>query len=342
MTRRIVIAHAVLASALAIGLAAGERQPVLINAAGATFPYPIYSKWFEKFHEKFPNTQINYQPIGSGTGIQQVTAATIDFGATDGPMTDAQMRDFQEKRGSPVLHFPTVLGAVVPAYNLPGAAASLNFTGEVLAEIFLGKITQWDDPKLTKLNPGVKLPSSAIRVVHRADNSGTTYVWSDYLSKISGEWEMKAGRATSLNWPVGIGGRGNEGVSEAIQQTPNSIGYVELVYAAQMKYGKVKNARGEFIQASLASVTAAAASVSMPDDFRVSITDSPGTGAYPISSFTWLLIPSKIPDPAKRKAIRNFVSWMLTDGQKMSEALSYAPLPAAVVAKEVKVIDKLQ
>ncbi len=341
MTRIIVILNTVLASALTMGLAA-RQGPILINAAGATFPYPIYSKLFQKFHETFPNTQINYQPIGSGSGIQQITAGTVDFAATDGPMTETQMRDFQEKRGSAVLHFPTVVGAVVPAYNLRGVAGSLNFTGEVLAEIFLGKITQWDDPKLTKLNPGVKLPSSAIVVVHRSDNSGTTYVWTDYLSKVSSEWEMKVGKATSLSWPVGIGGKGNEGVSESIQQTPNSMGYVELVYAAQMKYGKVKNARGEFIQASLAGVTAAAAGVAMPDDFRVSIANSPGAGAYPISSFTWLLIPSKIPDPAKRKAIRNFVSWMLTDGQKMTEALSYAPLPAAVVAKEVKVIDKIQ
>jgi phosphate transport system substrate-binding protein len=340
MTRRIII-NAAIVSSLSMGVI--WAQPILINASGATFPYPIYAKWFEKFHEKFPNTQINYQPIGSGNGIQQVAAGTVDFGATDGPLNETQMRDFQDKRGSTVLHFPTVLGAVVPIYNVPGVAGSLNFTGEALAGIFLGKITKWDDPELTKVNPGVKLPGSAIVVVHRSDNSGTTYVWSDYLSKISKEWEAKIGRATSLNWPVGIGGRGSEGVSGSIQQTPCSLGYVELDYAVRNKiaYGKVRNFGGEFIQASFASVTVAA-SVSMPDDFRVSITNSPAMGAYPISSFTWLLIPSKIADPAKKKAIKSFVSWMLADGQKMTEALSYAPLPAVVVAKEAKAIDKIQ
>jgi len=288
---------------------------------------------------------INYASIGSGGGIAQVTAGTVDFGASDGPMTDMQMMEFQNKRGSAILHFPTVLGAVVPTYNIPGVTASLNFTGEALAGIFLGKITKWDDPELTKANPGVKLPSSNIVVVHRSDGSGTTYVWADYLSKMSKEWETKVGKATSVNWPVGLGGKGNEGVSGSIQQTANSIGYVELIYAVQnkMSYGKVKNAAGEFVQASLASVTAAAAGMKdMPEDFRVSITNAPGKGVYPISSFTWLLIPSKIANPAKKKAIKDFLAWMLADGQKLTEALSYAPLPKTVVAKEVKAIDKIQ
>jgi phosphate transport system substrate-binding protein len=329
---------------LGAALTVACAQQVPINAAGATFPYPMYSKWFDAYHKKFPTIPINYASIGSGGGIAQVTAGTVDFGASDGPMTDMQMKEFQGKRGSAILHFPTVLGAVVPTYNIPGFTASLNFTGEALAGIYLGKITKWDDPELTKANPGIKLPSSNIVVVHRSDGSGTTYVWADYLSKVSKEWETKVGKATSVNWPVGLGGKGNEGVSGSVQQTANSIGYVELIYAVQnkMSYGKVKNASGEFIQASLAGVTAAAASAAMPDDFRVSITNAPGKGVYPISSFTWLLIPSKIADPAKKKAIKDFLAWMLADGQTMTEALSYAQLPKSVVAKEVKAIDKIQ
>ncbi|MBZ5675266.1 MAG: phosphate ABC transporter substrate-binding protein PstS [Acidobacteriia bacterium] len=343
MTRRIFIVNAALAAALTVGTA--SAQQVLINAAGATFPYPMYSKWFDEYHKKFPTVQINYQSIGSGGGIQQVTAGTVDFGASDGPMNDMQLKDFQDKRGSAILHFPTVMGAVVPTYNIPGVTGSLNFTPEALAGIFLGKITKWDDPELTKANPGIKLPSNNIVVVHRSDGSGTTYVWVDYLSKISKEWETKVGKATSVNWPVGLGGKGNEGVSGSIQQTANSVGYVELIYAVQnkMTYGNVKNASGEFIQASLASVTAAAAAMKdMPEDFRVSITNAPGKGVYPISSFTWLLIPSKIADPAKKKAIKDFLTWMLADGQKMTEALSYAQLPKPVIAKEVKAIAKIQ
>jgi phosphate transport system substrate-binding protein len=341
MTRRIFVSAA-LAAVVTAGVASAQQVP--INAAGATFPYPMYSKWFDEYHKKFPLVPINYASIGSGGGIAQVTAGTVDFGASDGPMTDVQMKEFQDKRGSAILHFPTVLGAVVPTYKIPGITGSLNFTGEALAGIYLGKITKWDDPELTKANPGIKLPSSNIVVVHRSDGSGTTYVWADYLSKVSKEWETKVGKATSVNWPVGLGGKGNEGVSGSIQQTANSIGYVELIYAVQnkMTYGKVKNVAGEFVQASLASVTAAAASASVPDDFRVSITNAPGKGVYPISSFTWLLIPSKIANPAKKKAIKDFLAWMLADGQKMTEALSYAPLPAAVVAKETKAIDKIQ
>jgi phosphate transport system substrate-binding protein len=335
----------ILAVTMAVGV--GSAQNVLINGAGATFPYPMYSKWFDEYHKKFPTLQFNYQSIGSGGGIQQVTQGTVDFGATDGPMNDMQLKAFQDKHGgAPVLHFPTVMGADVPVYNIPGVSAQLNFTGDALAGIFLGKITKWNDPAITNANPGVKLPADDIVVVHRSDGSGTTYIWVDYLCKVSKEWETKVGRGTSVNWPVGLGGKGNEGVSGQVKQTPNSIGYVELIFAIQnkMTYGKVKNAAGVFVQASLASVTADAAGAvkAMPDDFRVSITNSPGKESYPISSFTWLLIPSKIQDATKKKAITDFLKWMLTDGQSMAAALDYAPLPKAVVAKEMKAIAKVQ
>jgi phosphate transport system substrate-binding protein len=327
----------------AVSMANGQR--VLINAAGATFPYPMYSKWFDEYHKKFPNLQFNYQSIGSGGGIKQVTEGTVDFGASDGPMNDTQIQEFKAKRGFGVLHFPTVLGADVPVYNLPGITQQLNFTPEALAGIFLGKITKWNDPELVKANPGVNLPARGIIVVHRSDGSGTTYVWVDYLSKVSKEWETKVGRGTSVNWPVGLGGKGNEGVAGQVKLTPYSIGYIELVYAVQnkMSHGKVKNLAGEFVEASLASVTAAAASVKdMPADFRVSITNPPGKDAYPISSFTWFLIPEKISDATKKKAIKDFLAWMLTDGQKIASALSYAPLPASVIAQEQKAIAKIQ
>jgi phosphate transport system substrate-binding protein len=327
---------------LASGLYA---QNILINAAGATFPYPMYSKWFDEYHKKFPTLQFNYQSIGSGGGIRQVTEGTVEFGASDGPMDDKQIADFRAKRGAGILHFPTVMGADVPVYNLPGVTQQLNFTPEALAGIFLGKITKWSDPELAKANPGVNLPAKDIIVVHRSDGSGTTYIWTDYLSKVSKEWETKAGRGTSVNWPVGLGGKGNEGVSGQVKQVPNSMGYVELIYAVQNKiaYGKVKNSAGAFIQASLASVTAAAASSKeMPDDFRVSITNAPGKDAYPISSFTWLLIPEKITDATKKKAIKDFLTWMLVDGQKMAAVLSYAELPKAVIAKEQKAIARIQ
>lgn len=342
MTKRIVIQAALLA-ALATGMA--SAQQILINAAGATFPYPMYSKWFDEYHKKFPNLQFNYQSIGSGGGINQATQGTVDFGASDGPMNDKQLQEFRDKRGFGILHFPTVMGADVPVYNVAGVNTDLNFTPEALAGIFLGKITKWNDPELMKANPGAKLPATDIIVVHRSDGSGTTYIWTDYLSKVSKEWETKVGRGTSVNWPVGLGGKGNEGVSGQVQQTPNSIGYVELIYAVQnkMKTGKVKNLGGNFVQASLAGVTAAAASSKeMPDDFRVSITNAPGKDAYPISSFTWLLIPEKIADANKKKAIKDFLLWMLSDGQKMTEALAYAPLPKAVIAKEQKAIAKIQ
>ena len=333
-----------LAAILVTGMA--SAQQVLINAAGATFPYPMYSKWFDEYHKKFPKLQFNYQSIGSGGGIQQVTAGTVDFGATDGPMNDQQLKEFRDKRGCDILHFPTVMGADVPVYNLSGVKQQLNFTPEALAGIFLGNIKKWNDPALTAANPGVNLPGTDIVVVHRSDGSGTTYVWVDYLSKVSKEWAAKVGRGTSVNWPVGLGGKGNEGVSGQVQQTPNSIGYVELIYAVQSKmaYGKVKNAAGAFIQADLASVTAAAAGAmkEMPDDFRVSITNAPGKDSYPISSFSWLLIPAKIQDATKKKAIADFLQWMLKDGQNMTEALAYARLPQPVIAKETQAISRIQ
>jgi phosphate transport system substrate-binding protein len=318
---------------------------ILVNGAGATFPYPMYSKWFHEYNKLHPDIQINYQSIGSGGGIKQVTEGTVDFGASDGPMTDQQMKEFREKRGYDVLHFPTVLGADVPTYNLPGVSAELNFTPEALAGIFLGKITQWNDPELVKANPDVKLPGRDLIVVHRSDGSGTTYVWVDYLSKISPEWKQKVGVGTSVNWPVGLGSKGNEGVSGQIKQTAYSIGYVELIYAIQNKlpYGKVRNSSGTFVKADLASVSAAAAGAAqnMPDDFRVSITNAPGPEAYPISSFTWLLIPQKIQDPAKKKVMTDFLHWMLTDGQNLTEALAYARLPEPVVAQELKAIARI-
>ncbi len=332
------------AAALLTGAASAEQ--VLINAAGATFPYPMYSKWFDEYHKKFPTIQFNYQSIGSGGGIQQVTAGTVDFGASDGPMNEDQLKQFTEKQKSNILHFPTVMGAVVPIYNIAGVTSQLNFTPEALAGIFLGTVKKWNDPAITGANAGVSLPGNDIVVVHRSDGSGTTYIFVDYLSKVSKDWETKVGRGNSVNWPVGLGGKGNEGVSGQVKQTPNSVGYVELIYAVQnkMAYGKVKNADGVFVQAELASVTAAAAGAvkEMPDDFRVSITNAPGKASYPISSFTWLLIPDKIADPAKRKAIKDFLEWMLKDGQTLTEPLSYARLPKPVIDKEMKAIAKIQ
>jgi phosphate transport system substrate-binding protein len=321
-------------------------NPLSINGAGASFPYPMYSKWFDEYHKKNGNIQINYQSIGSGGGIKQVTEGTVDFGASDGPMNDDQLKAFQDKHGFGILHFPTVLGADVPAYNIPGVSAELTFTPDAIAGIFLGKITKWNDPAIAGANAGVKLPANDIVVVHRSDGSGTSYIWTDYLSKVSDDWKNKVGKGTSVNWPVGLGGKGNEGVTGLIKQTPNSFGYVELIYAIQnsMPYGKVKNSSGTTVKADLASVTAAAAGAAkdMPADFRVSITNAPGKNAYPISSFTWLLIPEKFSDASKRDAIKGFVSWMLTDGQNDTEALSYAKLPKEVVAMEKQALAKVQ
>ena len=335
-----------LVAALALAAAVWAQGALSINGAGATFPYPMYSKWFDEYHKKNGNLQINYQSIGSGGGIKQVTEGTVDFGASDGPMNDDQLKAFQDKHGFPILHFPTVLGADVPSYNIPGVTAELNFTQDAISGIFLGKITKWNDPAIASVNKGVSLPANDIVVVHRSDGSGTTYIWTDYLSKISEDWKNKVGKGTSVNWPVGLGGKGNEGVAGLVKQTPNAFGYIELIYAIQnnMPYGKVKNSSGVFVKADLASVTAAAAGAakSMPDDFRVSITDAPGKTAYPISSFTWLLVPSKFSDAAKRDAIKGFIQWMLTDGQNAAEALSYAKLPKEVVAKETKALNSIQ
>jgi phosphate transport system substrate-binding protein len=323
----------------ATGAAPGQ---LLINGAGATFPYPIYSKWFDEYHRAFPQIQINYQSIGSGGGIRQVTEGTVDFGASDMPMTDDQLRQAKTK----MLHFPTVLGADVPVYNLPGVEQELSFSPEALAGIFLGKITKWNDPQLKKTNAGANLPDKDIVVVHRSDGSGTTFVWVDYLSKVSPEWKSKVGVNTSVNWPTGVGGKGNEGVAGLIKQTPYSLEYVELAYAIQnkMPYGRVRNAAGNFVKAELASITAAAAGASktMPEDFRVSITNADGKDAYPIASFTWLLVPSTIQDPAKKKALTDFLTWMLGDGQNMVEALSYARLPNEVIELERKAIPSIQ
>ena len=321
-------------------------QNLLINGAGASFPYPIYSKWFSEYNKKNSTIQINYQSVGSGAGIKQATEGTVDFGASDGPMSDEQIKAYSDKHGSGILHFPTVLGAVVPTYNIPGVDGTLNFTPEALAGIFLGKVTKWNDPLIAGANKGAKLPANDIIVVHRSDGSGTSYIWTDYLSKISDEWKSKVGRNASVNWPVGLGGKGNEGVTGLVKQTPNSMGYVELIYAAQNKvpYGTVKNSSGAFIKADLAGVSAAAAGAvkEIPDDFRVSITNAPGKTAYPISSFTYLLIPEKFSDAAKRDAMKGFLKWAVTDGQSMAEDLSYARLPKAVADRELKAISKVQ
>lgn len=302
-----------------------------LNGAGATFPYPMYSKWFSDYHKLHPDVQINYQSIGSGGGIRQVLAGTVDFGASDGPMSDEQLSQAKIK----ILHIPTVLGSVVPAYNVPGVTGEIKFTPQALAGIFLGKITSWNDPALTKENPGLNLPGQPIVVVHRSDGSGTTYIFTDYLSKISPEWQSTVGKGTSVKWPLGLGNKGNEGVAGMVRQLPGSIGYIELIYAVQNKipYGVVKNAAGTYVKASLESTTAAAASVkSMPADFRVSITNPPGKDAYPISSFTWLLIPIQSKDN-KGKILADFLNWMVDEGQKMTSELTYAPLPQSVAEK---------
>jgi phosphate transport system substrate-binding protein len=339
---RILKVFGVLAVLLAVATYSAAAGQVLLNAAGATFPYPIYSKWFDVYHTAHSNVQINYQSIGSGGGIRQLLDKTVDFGASDGPMNDDQLK----QASVPILHFPTVLGAAIPAYNVPGVQGDLNFTPAALSGIFLGKVTKWNDPAIASANPGVNLPKDDIVVVHRSDGSGTSYIWTDYLSKVNTEWQTKVGKGTSVNWPVGLGGKGNEGVSALIQQTPGSLGYIELIYAVQnhVPYGKVKNSSGAFVKADLASVSAAAAAAAkfIPDDFRVSITNPEGKAAYPIASFTWLLIPSKFSDPAKRDVVKDFLKWALTDGQQYCEGLTYAKLPKEVVAKEMKAIAQIQ
>ncbi|MGZ4894992.1 MAG: phosphate ABC transporter substrate-binding protein PstS [Candidatus Angelobacter sp.] len=323
-----------MALALVAAMVGTSSAQTNLNGAGATFPYPIYSKWFSEYNKQHSDIQINYQSIGSGGGIKQLQTGTVDFGASDGPMTDEQLAQTPGK----VFHIPTVLGADVPMYNIPGVTGELKFTPDVLADLFLGKIKKWNDPRLAKANPGVKFPDTDIVIVHRSDGSGTTYIFTDFLSKVSSEWKDKVGKGTSVNWPVGLGGKGNEGVAGTVKQTEGSIGYVELIYAVQnnMPYGSVQNPAGNFVKASLDSVTAAAASVKdMPDDFRVSITNAPGKDAYPISSFTWLLVPAEWSDAGKEKAFVDFLNWMVDKGQTMTSALSYAPLPK-VVAQKVK------
>jgi phosphate transport system substrate-binding protein len=317
-------------------------QKVQINGAGATFPYPIYSKWFAEYNKLHPEVEINYQSIGSGGGIRQLTNQTVFFGATDGPMTPEQIQGAPGK----ILHLPTVLGAVVPIYNLAGVQGELKFSGPLLADIFLGKVTKWDHPAIAKLNGGMKLPSTDITVVHRSDGSGTSYIWVDYLAKQSPEWMKKVGVATSVNWPSGLGGKGNEGVAGLVQQTPGSLGYVELIYALQNKiaYGSVQNAEGEFMRASIQAVTAAAGAAvkNMPKDFRVSITNAPGKGVYPISSFTWLLLYENPKNKAQSKVMVDFMKWALTNGQKFAPDLGYAPLPAEVVKLEMEALNTIK
>ena len=317
-------------------------QAQTISGAGASFPFPIYAKWFSEYNKLHSNVQINYQSIGSGGGIRQLTAQTVFFGATDGPMT----KDQQLAAPGSILHLPTVLGAVVPVYNIEGVSAELKFTGAVIADIFLGKITKWNDPAIAKLNAGVNLPGADITVVHRSDGSGTTYIFADYLGKVSPEWKKRVGISTAVNWPVGLGGKGNEGVAGLVKQTPGSIGYVELIYALQTKiaYGAVQNMSGKFLRASIDGVTAAAASAAnaMPADFRVSITNAPGDNAYPIASFTWLLFYESPKDKAAAKTMVEFMKWALTDGQKFAKDLGYAPLPDSVVKLEMEALKKIK
>jgi phosphate transport system substrate-binding protein len=335
---RTTAALAVLALAAALPAAAQNLQ---IDGAGATFPYPIYSKWFSEYNKLHPNVQINYQSIGSGGGIRQLTNQTVFFGATDGPMTNDQI----QAAGARILHLPTVLGGVVPIYNVPGVG-DLRFSGPLLADIFLGKVTKWNDAAIAKENPGVSLPAADVTVAHRADGSGTSYIFCDFLAKSSPEWKQKVGVATSVNWPVGVGGKGNEGVAGLVKQTPGAIGYVELIYALQNKipFGAVKNSAGEYVKASLDSVTAAAAATEgkMPADFRVSITNAPGKNAYPIASFTWLLFYESPKDKAKAKAMVDFMRWALADGQKYAPDLGYAPLPPSVVTLETEALKKIK
>jgi phosphate transport system substrate-binding protein len=327
-------------AAIALLATALSAQTLQINGAGATFPYPIYSKWFDQYHKAHPNAEINYQSIGSGGGIRQLSAGTVFFGASDGPMTNEQI----QAAGFRILHFPTVLGGVVPVYNVPGA--QLRFTGRLLADIYLGKITKWNDPAIAAVNPGVALPGEDITVVHRADGSGTSYIWCDYLAKISPEYRQKVGVGTSPNWPAGIGGKGNEGVAGLVKQTPGSIGYVELIYALQNKisYGPVQNAAGEWVTATTETVSNAAASAArnMPKDFRVSITNAPGSGVYPISSFTWLLVQESPKDVQRSRIVADFIRWALNDGQKYAAQLGSAPLPREVVGLEMEALKRVK
>ncbi len=333
-----------LSSFLAAGMLLGGNvtwaDALLINGAGATFPFPIYSKWFDEYHKLKADIQFNYQSIGSGGGIRQISQKTVDFGATDGPMKDS---DLEAAKGT-IMHLPTVLGAVVPVYNLGSVSEKLNFSQKAISGIFLGTITNWNDPEIQKANPNVKLPSSSIVVVHRSDGSGTTYCWTDFLSKIDGDWASRVGRGTAVNWPVGLGGKGNEGVAGLVKQTPNSIGYVELIYAKQnnIAYGTLQNKAGKFVEASQDSVKAAAASVKMPFDFRVSVTNATGEASYPAATYTWLLVYKTQSDKQKGQALLDFLNWMLKDGQGMADALGYVPLPENVKAMVQQAVGKIK
>ena len=324
---------------LLAGIVTTASAQMMINGAGATFPYPIYSKWFDEYAKVDPSVRFNYQSIGSGGGQKQILAQTVDFGASDGPMSD----DNLAKAPGKLLHIPTVAGADVVAYNLPGNPA-LKFDADTIAGIFLGQIKKWNDPKIAALNPGVTLPDQEIVVVHRSDGSGTTYIWTDYLSKISPEWKTKVGTNTSVNWPTGIGGKGNEGVAGQIKQTPGAVGYVELIYAVQnkMPYADVKNSAGEFVKASLESITAAMATAEIPDDFRFSMTNAPGKGAYPIAGATWLLVYEQQKDATKGKKQVEFLKWAATDGEKMAKDHQYAPLPESLQQRVLKRIDEIK
>ena len=331
--------HKLLAIVLLTGVSATASAQMLINGAGATFPYPIYSKWFDEYVKVDPSVRFNYQSIGSGGGQKQILAQTVDFGASDGPMSDENLG----KAPGKILHIPTVAGAVVLTYNLPGNPA-LKLDGDTIGGIFLGQIKKWNDPKLTALNPGTKLPDQEIVVVHRSDGSGTTFIFTDYLSKVSSEWKQKAGNNTSVNWPTGIGGKGNEGVSGQVKQTPGAIGYVELIYATQnkMPYAAVKNSAGEFVKPSLESITAALATGDIPEDFRFSITNAPGKDAYPICGATWLLVYERQKDAAKGKKLVEFLKWAAKDGEKMAKDLQYAPLPDSLQQRVLKRIDEIK
>ena len=334
--KRILAATAALFLCATAGVAHAQK----LNGAGATFPYPIYSKWFSEYSASHGGVQINYQSLGSGAGIRQVTSGTVDFGASDGPMTDEQLGASKVK----IQHIPTVLGAVVPIYNLQGVSGQLKFSGDVIADIYLGKISNWNDARIAKENPGAKLPNTEIFVVHRSDGSGTSYIFTDYLSKVSNDWKNGPGKGTSPSWPRGLGAKGNEGVAGMVRQTPGAFGYVELIYALQNKIetGLVKNAAGAYPPPTIDAVTAAAASVKqMPADYRVSITNAPGKESYPISSFTWLLIPNPGTDQTKSKVIKDFLTWML-DHESEAASLNYAPLPAGVVTKVKATISQLK
>lgn len=338
---KIKLLSAVLFAAVASTTGSALANAQHLTGAGATFPNPIYSKWFSEFSASHPGVEINYQSVGSGAGIRQVSEKTVDFGASDGPMTDEQLRAAKSK----IIHIPTVLGAVVPIYNIASIKTPLKFAPDVIADIYLGKINKWNDPRIAKDNPGVSLPDHQILPVYRSDGSGTTYIFTDFLSKVSPEFETKIGKATSVKWPLGIGAKGSEGVAGIVRSSPYSFGYVELIYAAQNKieYGQVRNAAGKWVTASVAGVTAAAANAkAMPADYRASITNAPGAESYPISSFTWLLIPAKSDDPAKGKVLVEFLNWMLDKGESEAGALDYAPLPKAVADNVRKTIKTIQ